>query len=108
MDSIRAFIAWLTVSVYNLWAKVPTWAKSGGSALVVALVTAGLAFNWTWPTDWTNFTAQIHAYWIVVLPVVWHIWQTSLWPNILPWLMRILSLGYVQDAVPLRLVSLSV
>jgi hypothetical protein len=94
MNTIRAFFAWLTLNIYNLWVKVPTWAKSGISAIVVAVVTAGLAFNWVWPNSWQNAQQQIQAFWIIVMPVVWRIWQTSLWPNILPWLMRVLSLGY--------------
>ena len=97
-------IGQIAAAIHNFWIGLPTWARTGIDAIVVALVTTALAFGWTLPTNWTGAVAEIHAYWLVVFPLLVRLFQSDLLPGIVRWFLGMFNLAIVPtlaaDAAP--------
>ncbi len=103
--SMSLAIAW----IYNTWAKVPAAVRAGLSLFVMALVTAGMAFGWHFPTDWVDAKQEIALFWVFIVPVAYGLFQKWIWPPLFAWLLTLLHLGYtaqVGKSKPLLLIKI--
>lgn len=84
-------------TVYFYWQKVNPGIRAGISLFVMGILGAVLAFGWTWPSDWVNFTGQIHAFWILLVPAVYALFQKDLWPPVLAYVLKLFGLTAAAD-----------
>ena len=89
---MSAIVVW----IYNTWAKVPAPLRAGLSLFAIGLVAVALAFGWKWPTDWADAKAEVAAFWLVVVPAAYGLFQKWLWPPLLAWLLTFLGLAYTS------------
>lgn len=102
MTNIQAFIA----TIYGAWQNLPAGLRAGITVLVMGVIATAAAFGWTIPTDWVNAVAQIHAFWLVVVPVALAIFQKSVWPPLFAYILSLLGLtALVAPGEPRRLIA---
>jgi hypothetical protein len=87
----------LVKNIYNAWVQVPAGVRAGISLAFAALIGLIWAFNWALPTDWAGAKEQIVAFWVIAAPVLWGIFQKSIWPPLFAWLLQLLALQQVMD-----------
>lgn len=95
----------IVTTLYNLWAQIPAGVRAGVSLLIAGVVATGMAFGWHWPSSWADVSAQVAAFWLVLVPVVVGIFQKSIWPPLFAWILSLLHLGLPTPSAPTQLLK---
>ena len=83
----------LIAAIYAYWQKIPAGVRAGITLLVLGVVAAGFAFGWHFPTSWVDAKEQVAAFWLVVVPIAYGIFQKSIWPPLFAWILVLLGLA---------------
>ena len=87
----------ILVRIYALWQQIPAGVRAGLGLLVMGVFAAGLSFGWHFPADWADAKEQLAAFWLIVVPVAYGIFQKSLWPALFDWFLTLLDLSPAID-----------
>lgn len=87
----------ILATIYAYWQKIPEGVRAGLGLLVMGVVAAGLAFGWHFPADWADAKAELAAFWLVVVPIAYGIFQKSVWPPLFDWILTLLGLASTID-----------
>lgn len=112
LNRIRAAVAWLTLKGHNGWALLPIGIQGALIAIAFAGYAFAAAYNFqlpagftavdpaTWHLLFTAGAAFVVALWAVLYPII----TTRLWPQVVPWLLKLLQLAVnyttVQTSLP--------
>ena len=83
--------------IHNLWQQIPAGVRAGLGLLVMGVVAAGLSFGWHFPADWADAREQLAAFWLVVVPIAYGIFQKSIWPPLFTWLLAQFGLVFTAQ-----------
>jgi len=83
--------------IYGLWMLIPAGVRAGFSLGFAAFVGLVLAFNWTLPANWLGVRTEITAFWAVAFPVLFGVFQKSIWPPLFAWILSLLGLEPSTD-----------
>jgi hypothetical protein len=87
--------------IYAYWQMVPAGVRAGLGLLVMGVVAAGLAFGWRFPADWADAKEQLAAFWLIVVPIAYGIFQKSIWPPLFEWVLSLMGLAQTMDGTEL-------
>lgn len=92
----------ILAKVYAGWEWLSPGIRAGVSLFVVSLIGVGLAFGWQWPSNWTDAKAEIAAFWVVIIPAAYGLFQKYIWPPVLAAILKMLGLSVTVAATGRR------
>lgn len=93
MKALVAFFAALIAAIFAGWQKVPAGIRAGVGLFVVGIVSTGMAFGWHWPADLADAKEQVAAFWLILVPAAYGLFQKTIWPPLWAWLLSLLALA---------------
>ena len=105
---IRGAVAAVVAGAHNVWAQLPVGIQGTLLVIVAAASTYVAAYNWvlpagvtldpaTWHLLVTTGAAFVLGLWAFLYPII----AKQLWPQVIPWLLKLLQLVIATQPVAL-------